>query len=136
MRAWTYLIISFAAVLVACGASEVLAKAPEGEHAGHAGDARFGKVHFPVSCSSAAQQNFDLALAKLHSFFYPETVKAFTAITEAEASCAMAFWGLAFSQMPNPLVPPFDPAALKRGYEFVEKARAAKQQTPRERDWI
>jgi tetratricopeptide (TPR) repeat protein len=124
------------AALVISGVTAASAQIQEGEHAGHTSDGQFGKVHFPISCSPATQQNFDLALAKLHSFFYPETIKAFTAITEAEPFCAMAFWGLAISQMPNPLVPPFEPAALKRGSEFVEKARAAKQQTPREHDWI
>ncbi|HKD11392.1 MAG TPA: hypothetical protein VKE50_04925 [Thermoanaerobaculia bacterium] len=135
MDARRYLARSFAALVVS-GVAVVAAKPPQDEHAGHEGDGQFGKVHFPTSCGPAAQRSFDLAVAKLHSFFYPETVKAFTAITEAEPSCAMAFWGLAISQMPNPLVPPFEPAALKRGYELVEKARGAKQQTPHERDWV
>ena len=58
---------------------------------------QLGKVHFPVSCSPAAQAQFDRAMALLHSFFYPGTVKAFTAITETEPGCAMAYWGLAMS---------------------------------------
>ena len=63
----------------------------------HAAEEQLGKVHFPVSCSPAAQAQFDRAMALLHSFFYPETVKAFTAITETEPGCAMAYWGLAMS---------------------------------------
>jgi hypothetical protein len=97
---------------------------------------KFGEVHFPISCSQAAQQQFDRAVAMLHSFFYPETVKAFTAIANAEPSCAMAYWGIAISQRPNPLVGPFPPALLKNGWEAIEKARIASHKTPREGDWI
>ena len=71
-----------------------------------------------------------------HSFFFPETVKAFTAIAEKEPSCAMAYWGIAISQRPNPLVGPFPGDVLKRGLDAVEKARAASQKTEREIAWI
>ena len=71
-----------------------------------------------------------------HSFFFPETVKAFTAIADKEPSCAMAYWGIAISQRPNPLVGPFPGDVLKRGWEAIEKARAASQKTERERAWI
>jgi tetratricopeptide (TPR) repeat protein len=75
-------------------------------------------------------------VALLHSFFFPETVKAFTAIAEKEPSCAMAYWGIAISQRPNPLVGPFPGDVLKVGWEAVEKARAATQKTEREGAWI
>ena len=71
-----------------------------------------------------------------HSFFFPETVKAFTVIAEKEPSCAMAYWGIAISQRPNPLVGPFPGDVLKRGWEAIEKARAASQKTEREIAWI
>ena len=97
---------------------------------------RLGEVNFPISCSPAAQAQFNRAVALLHSFFFPETVKAFTAIAEKEPSCAMAYWGIAISQRPNPLVGPFPGDALKIGWEAVEKARAATQVTERESGWI
>src|SRR5262252_9315237 len=97
---------------------------------------RLGEVNFPISCSPAAQAQFNRAVALLHSFFFPETVKAFTAIADREPSCAMAYWGIAISQRPNPLVGPFPADVLKRGSEAIERARAATQKTPRERDWI
>src|SRR3954470_22604442 len=104
--------------------------------AARANEERLGEVNFPISCSRAAQQQFNRALAMQHSFFFPETVKAFTAIAEKEPSCAMAFWGLAISQRPNPLVGPFPGDVLKRGWEAIEKARAASQKTERETAWI
>jgi hypothetical protein len=60
----------------------------------------------------------------LHSFFYPETVKAFTAVTQSEPGCAMAYWGLAMSIRQNPLIP-VNIATLKQGAEAIEKAKAA-----------
>jgi tetratricopeptide (TPR) repeat protein len=97
---------------------------------------RLGEVNFPISCSPAAQAQFNRAVALLHSFFFPETVKAFSAITEKEPSCAMAYWGIAISQRPNPLVGPFPGDVLKAGWEAVEKARAATHKTERESQWI
>src|SRR5262245_17325012 len=79
---------------------------------------KLGEVHFPISCS-AVQGKYDRAIALLHNFFFPETVKAFQAIIQEDPSCAMAYWGLAMSQRPNPLVPPFPPANLKAGWEAV-----------------
>src|SRR4029450_9698311 len=83
-----------------------------------------GRVHFQTSCTPEAQKQFERALAMLHSFFFPETVKAFTAIPETDPNCAIAYWGIAMSQRPNPLVGPFDAAILKRGLEAVEKGKA------------
>ena len=97
---------------------------------------RLGEVNFPISCSPAAQAQFNRAVALLHSFFFPETVKAFSAIAEKEPSCAMAYWGIAISQRPNPLVGPFPGDVLKLGWEAVEKARAATHKTERESQWI
>jgi hypothetical protein len=106
------------------------------EHAGHTLSSDFGTVHFEISCSPLAQQQFDRAVAMLHSFFYPETEKAFRAVAEREPSCAMAYWGIAISQRPNPLIAPFSPELLKTGWDAIQKARAAAPPTQRERDWI
>ena len=97
---------------------------------------RLGEVDFPISCSPVAQQQFNRAVAMLHSFFFPETVNAFTAIAKEEPSCAMAYWGIAISQRPNPLVGPFPGDVLKRGWDAIDKARVASQKTEREIAWI
>ena len=75
---------------------------------------QLGRVLFKTSCSPDAQKQFERALAMLHSFFFPETIKTFSAVLETDPSCAIAYWGIAISQRPNPLVPPFDAATLKR----------------------
>jgi tetratricopeptide (TPR) repeat protein len=95
-----------------------------------------GQVHFTVSCTPAAQEQFDHAVALLHSFFWPETIKAFTAVAATDPDCAMAYWGIAISQRPNPLIGAPDAAAQKRGWDAVEKAKALPIKTQREADYL
>jgi hypothetical protein len=97
--------------------------------------AQFGKVHFPTSCAAAAQGQVELGVAQLHSFFYPEDIKTFQAAIEADPQCAMAYWGVAMSQRPNPLVPPWPDDNLKRAADAIAKGKAAAG-TERERDWL
>src|SRR3989454_7148350 len=97
---------------------------------------KLGRVHFKTSCSPEAQRKFERGLAMLHSFFFPETVKASTAIPAIDPSCAIAYWGIAISQRPNPLVGPFDTATLKRGLDSIKKGESIGPKTQRERDWL
>ena len=90
-------------------------------HAQEATHDPFGTVHFPISCT-AVQKKFDRAVALLHNFFYPETVRAFQALVAEDPSCAMSYWGLAMSELPNPLVPPFPPANLNAGWGQSSRA--------------
>ena len=94
-----------------------------------------GKVHFPISCSAPAQAQFDRALAVLHSFWYEEAVKEFTAVDDTDPTCAMAQWGIAMSVW-YPLWYPPGEKALKTGADAVAKARALGAKTERERDYI
>ena len=122
-----------AAAAIAAGTITLSAQT---DHAGHGGGESFGRVHFPTSCSAAVQADFDRGVAMLHSFFYPETEKAFRAVADKDPSCAMAYWGIAISQRPNPLTAPFPEALLEQGWEAVEKARATGSPTAFEREWI
>jgi hypothetical protein len=94
-----------------------------------------GSVHFPISCT-AAQANFERAVALLHNFHYPETVKGFQAVIKDDPDCAIAYWGVAMSAMPNPLVPPFSPAVIKTAQEAIQQGKAAKTQSPREAEYL
>jgi predicted hotdog family 3-hydroxylacyl-ACP dehydratase len=96
---------------------------------------RIGQVRFPISCAPAVQKPFERAVALLHSFWYLEAAKAFTQITQADPDCAIAYWGLALTNWTQIWAPP-PPAALKRGWDAVEKAKAAGAKTPRERDFV
>ncbi len=56
-----------------------------------------GSVHFPTSCQPALANNFNRAVALLHSFQYEQSRQAFTDIVGKDPQCAMAQWGVAMS---------------------------------------
>ena len=93
------------------------------------------EVDFATSCGADAQKAFKHAVWTLHSFWYPEALKDFTAVAASEPSCAMAYWGEAMSHW-YPLWYPPSQAALKAGSEAVAKAQAASTKTPREEAYI
>src|SRR6201993_355608 len=95
-----------------------------------------GRVHFETSCTPQAQEKFDRALAMVHSFFYPNSIQAFTEAAAADPQCAIAYWGIAISHRPIPLILPLSTAVLKNGLEAVEKGKALGAKTERERDWL
>jgi hypothetical protein len=97
---------------------------------------QLGQVSFKTSCTAGAQEKFDRGLAMVHSFFYPDSIKAFAEAAAADPQCAIAYWGIAISHRPNPLVMPLPAAALKSGLEAVEKGNAIGAKTERERNWI
>src|SRR5262249_14913137 len=113
-----------------------LARAQETQQHQHHHDAaeKLGQVNFPISCSQAAQQQFNRAAALLHSFWYEEAEKAFTEVTKLEPGCAMGYWGIAMSNY-HPLWAPPNPAESKRGLAATEKAKATGAKTDRERDY-
>src|SRR5215472_4323750 len=93
------------------------------------------EVDFATSCSPAVQHEFKHAVWTLHSFWYPEALKDFTAVAEAEPDCAMAYWGIAMSHW-YPLWYPPTAASLKAGSKAIAKAMAASTKTEREKDYI
>jgi len=97
-------------------------------------DDKLGTVRFPTSCSPAAQAQFERAVALLHSFWYEEALKTFTAVTTTDATCAMGYWGVAMSVY-YPLWAPPSPAMLEKGSAALEKARALGA-SPREKDYV
>ena len=123
------------AMVAVCSAQLLWASPNAAAQPGQSGPGQYGTVHFPVSCRPGVQEQFERAVAMLHSFFYPETIKAFEAIIAADPDCAMAYWGLAISQRPNPLVPPWAAENLRRGLDAVQKGKALAK-TERERDWL
>jgi hypothetical protein len=96
---------------------------------------KLGQIHFPVSCSQEAQTQFDRAVALLHSFWYAEAVKGFTAVTVADPTCAMGYWGIAMSVW-YPLWQPPSEAMLKKGSDAVEQAKGVGGKTEREQQYI
>ncbi len=56
-----------------------------------------GSVHFATSCAKSVEQDFNRAVALLHSFQYEDTRVAFEDISRKDPACAMAQWGVAMS---------------------------------------
>ena len=120
------------AVLLALGAARS-ANAQSDAHDLMEGRGR--DVSFPVSCGADIQPRFDAALAALHSFWYGQALKEFTAITEAKPDCAMAYWGIAISIWNQIWAPP-TPANLTKGSNAIARALALGAKTPREQDYL
>ena len=108
-------------------------------HEHPAGDAdRLGTVEFPVSCSPAASATFGRAVAMLHSFWFDAAQRAFTEIAAADPSCAMAQWGIAVTQLGNPMTRVAPPApALEQGRAAARQAQElAARASPREQQYV
>src|SRR5215831_4657585 len=128
--------VSVLAIILLIGLSAWPAAAQHQHHTAPAAAAeKIGQVSFSISCAPAAQKPFERAVALLHSFWYLEAVKGFTQVTQIDPQCAIGYWGIAMSGWTQIWSPP-PPPALKRGWEAVEKARAAGARTPRERDFV
>src|SRR5262245_46850241 len=96
---------------------------------------QFGEVHFPIACHAGVQKKFDLALAMLHTFSFPAAAKEFTAVSQEDPDCAMAYWGLAATAIGSLYGGRPGPMTLE-GEIAVEKAKAIGGKTSRERDYI
>ena len=94
-----------------------------------------GKIDFPISCAPDAQPQFDRAVALLHSFFYEEARRIFTAVAEQDPKCAMAQWGIAMTWW-HPIWTPPRPEEMSAGKAAIEKAMAMTAGSERERGFI
>ena len=56
-----------------------------------------GSVRFSTSCRTDLAENFNRAVALLHSFQYEQARQTFTEISRQDPQCAMAQWGVAMS---------------------------------------
>jgi tetratricopeptide (TPR) repeat protein len=126
--------------VIPAGALFVAAAIPSFSHAQeHDHDHRqeqLGRVEFPVSCSQEAQQRFDRAMTVLHSFWWEEGEAAFTAVLEADSTCAMAWWGIAMNVWSNPFAGGPSGAPLAAGAAAADRAVALGGRTPRERGFM
>jgi hypothetical protein len=121
----------FVVSLVFCS---IVAHAQHGDHR-HEPSEKLGRVNFVISCTPAAQKQFNRAVAWLHSFEYEEAEKAFTEVAATDPRCGMAYWGVAMSNY-HPLWAAPTAAELQRGWAAVEKAKLTGARTQRERDYI
>jgi tetratricopeptide (TPR) repeat protein len=103
----------------------------------HGTGEKLGHVHFPTSCNEGAQQEFDRAVALLHSFQFSRAIEGFRAALKSDPSCGIAYWGIALSQWSNPFAAGTkDTNQVQAGRETVNRGNAEGAKTVRERAYI
>ncbi len=122
-----------AAILLILGASNRLAQqqqhAPNGE--------KLGTVHFATSCNQKAQKEFNRAVALLHSFQFSRAIEGFNFVLGEDATCGIAYWGIALSDWSNPFAPGVkDQSQLEEGRQNAERGKTVGAKTERERAYI
>jgi len=122
-----------AAAIFGFGASAV---SPADEK--HPAPTRLGKVHFQVSCNTAAQREFNLAMAYYHSFAWDQMREPLEGALKADPSCGMVHWLRALGALNNPFTWPtvISPAILSEGPGILEAAQRAGLKSQRERDYV
>jgi tetratricopeptide (TPR) repeat protein len=108
------------------------------QHEGHAGLSaeQVGSVKFETSCAPAVKDDFNRAVALLHSFWFPEAIATFEGVLKRDPQCAIARWGIALSVWGNPFGGVRAPDIIERGRAAAESARTTGSPTPRERAYI
>lgn len=108
------------------------ARAGEGSFSG------LGKHRRTVSTSSAeAQAKFNDGLAFLFAFNHDEAIRQFTLATQADPSCAMAWWGIAYAYGPHINFPLMLPPQVAAAWDALSRAKqVATNGTVIERDLI
>lgn len=97
---------------------------------------QLGEVSFPVSCTEAAQKEFNRAMALFHSFWFDPAKQSFGRVLEHDPGCGMAHWGLSIMSMGNPLTWAANPNASKAGAPAAAEAGRIGAKTEGERDYI
>jgi len=124
--------IGAACLLILVATSKSIAQ----EH-DHGPGEKLGTVHFATSCNEAAQKEFDRGVALLHSFQFSRAIEGFHNALKSDATCGIAYWGIALSQWSNPFATGMkDKGQLQAGQESVKLAKTAGAKTERERAFI
>ena len=102
----------------------------------HTAPEKLGKVSFPISCTPAVQQQFDRAVALLHSFAYTDAENAFQRVAELDFRCAMAHWGIAITHFHQLWDPPLSSATISTAQQEIQRAQQIGAGSERERKFI
>ena len=99
----------------------------------HGNVERLGTVHFATSCNEMAQKEFNRAVALLHSFQFSRAIEAFNAVLGEDATCGIAYWGIALSDWSNPFAAGVkDKSQMQAGQESAERGKTRGAKTERE----
>jgi hypothetical protein len=97
---------------------------------------RLGTVNFETSCAPAVRDDFNRAVALLHSFWFSAAITGFKGVLAKDPTCVIADWGIALSYWNNPFSQTRSPKFLQSGLEAIRSADATPPKTPREREYL
>ena len=98
---------------------------------------KLGTVQFATSCNGAAQQDMNHAVTLLHSFQFSRAIDGFNMVLGDDATCAIAYWGIALSDWGNPFAPGIKgKGQLQLGRDSVDRGTALGAKTERERAYL
>ena len=96
--------------------------APTQDDPSHPVPEKLGTVSFATSCQPQTQQEFNRAVALLHSFTYQPAAQAFQRVAEEDPRCAMAHWGIAMTHFHQLWDLPPSPADTVAGQQELRQA--------------
>jgi hypothetical protein len=102
----------------------------------HSKPEKLGEVSFPVSCTPPIQDQFNRAVALLHSFAYADAQNEFHRVAELDPRCAMAHWGMAMTYYHQLWEPPIVPATIPIAQKEIQRAQQIGTASERERQFI
>lgn len=117
-------------------AAPAWAQSEQHDHSVKPGAIQAGTVDFATSCSPAVKDDFNLAVAELHSFWFPEARALFQAIAKRDPNCAIAHWGVALTYWGNPFAGQRSAQTIATGKAAIEKAQSTGTPTAREKGYI
>ncbi len=106
-----------------------------GQGSDHGSDHDHGVVDFRTTCKPMAQMKFKHGLGMLHHMMYEQSYDIFLEAAAADPDCAMAYWGIAMTQL-NPLWAPPTEQQFEKGWQAINKAASVGDPSTRERDHI
>jgi hypothetical protein len=115
----------------------LLASCADAQEHQHSDGGRLGVVRFAISCNEVAQRDFNRAVALLHSFQFSRAIDGFNTVLRDDATCGIAYWGIALSDWGNPFGSGRkDMGQLQLGRDNVERGNALGANTERERAYL
>jgi tetratricopeptide (TPR) repeat protein len=102
----------------------------------HPAPEKLGTVSFQTSCKPETQQEFDRAVALLHSFAYKAAEETFQSVAEQDHQCAIAHWGIAMTHYHQLWEPPLPAAGIAVAQREIAQAAMLQEASERERGFI
>jgi tetratricopeptide (TPR) repeat protein len=123
-------------VLTSCAVLSLSLPPVAQEPAQHEHSNELGQVSFPVACTGEAQARMNRAVAMLHSYWFPEALRTFESVAEADPNCGIAYWGAALAHFGNPMGGGSGAPGQAAGWAAAQKGAAIGAKSDRDRAYL